>query len=66
VNTFYDKKKHTLRTKASNNSRYNTFLLCSERESALGVSLTSLLKGGYLPKLVVLLFFNNQTAYLER
>jgi hypothetical protein len=33
------------------------FLLCSERESALGVSFTSLLKGGYLPKLVVLLFF---------
>ncbi len=43
-------KNRPQRTRKCNNSRYNTFLLCLERKSAPGISLTSLLKGGYLPK----------------
>ncbi len=53
VNIFYDTKKHTSRTKACNNSRYNIFLLCLEKENALKINLTSLLKGGYFPKPIV-------------
>jgi len=50
VNIFYDTKKHTSRIRTCNNSRYNTFFLCLERENALRINLTFFFKGRYIPK----------------